>query len=538
MILFLDPLGDHDLPDNITEAKYVKLFSDELIKLNNSLLKVPEILIDTIDEIMIQIDVAEQYKYVEKNLKKLQSILVKQAKKIPKLEQLYKDIKIVDNSDKYERYDKMEGIYLNSIIFFDFTLTNSLCLSLIASKEIYGYRFIIEDDKEKLEEIQDSNKYLLIAVALFYNYIGVDNVKQIVLNSRQNANSDSIDSAKKEFETNKKSTHRFIFTDPNKKNYKDFIHLLQFSFGQSFVVTCDNDEYFLPRNKESLLITHIERLSTNKRSELLHEIITGEYSKRLVVLVDTNVMDLEGYPQISEWFIMPEDERTNQLDSALYRSIPVVEFINKEADKFQYFCNLTISNEKQLQHQLAIVEQLRMSGRFLLPGIIDFWYDMGGIEVEDLETWVNKFEEQVKKYIIGDDLVGKIFYKISHEKNKNVWIIEKNGTVIKDIPYSRSKGIKYIAYLAKYYQTRTISDSDLRGVVDKWHGKSSKKAEVSTDAKKILQDLIYLFEKQCPELAPINDCIVISSKEPGCHFRTVENISLEISDEDIPDPIY
>ena len=538
MILFLDPLGDHDLPENIADAKYVKLFSDDLIKLYNSLLKVPEILIDRIDKIMIQIDVDEQYKYVEKNLKKVQSTLQKQSKKFPKLVQLFKDIKIVDNSDKYERYDKMESLYLNDIIFFDFSLTNSLCLSLIAAQKIYGYRFIIEDGKEKLEEIQNPNKYLLIASALFYNYIGVDNVKQFVLNSRQTANSDSIDSAKKEFETNKTHTHRFSYTETNEKNYKNFIDRLQITFGQSFVVTCNNDEYFLPRNKERLLVTHIERLGTNKRAELFHEIITGEYSKRLVILVDTNATELEGYPQISEWFIMPEDERTNQLDSALYRSMPVVKYINKEADKFQYFCNLTISNEKQLQHQLAIIEQLRTTGRGLIPGIIDFWYDIGEIEVEDMETWMNKFNEQVKDYIIGDDLAGKIYLKISHDKEKDIWIIEKNGKVIKDIPYSRSKGIKYIAYLARYYRTRTISDLDLRRVVDKWHGKISKTAEISTDAKKILQDLIYLFEKQCPELVPLNDCVVISSKEPGCHFRTIDNISLEISDEDIPDPIY
>ena len=75
-------------------------------------------------------------------------------------------------------------------------------------------------------------------------------------------------------------------------------------------------------------------------------------------------------------------------------------------------------------------------------------------------------------------------------------------------------------------------------IIDTWHGKSKKTAEVSTDAKKILQDLIYLFEKQCPELAPLNDCIVISSKEPGCYFRTTDKISLEIFDDDIPDPIY
>jgi hypothetical protein len=95
----------------------------------------------------------------------------------------------------------------------------------------------------------------------------------------------------------------------------------------------------------------------------------------------------------------------------------------------------------------------------------------------------------------------------------------------------------YIVYLSKYYRKKTISDSDLRNIIDKWHGKSTKTAEVSTDAKKILQDLKYLFEKQCPELSPLSDCIIISSKEPGCYFKTNENISVEIFADDVPGPI-
>jgi len=365
MILFLDPIGDHDLPDNITEAKYVKLFSDELIRLNNSLLKVPEILIDTIDEIIIQIDVAEQHRYVEKNLKKLQSTLQKQSKKTTKLLRLYKDIKIL-NDDDNETVLKLDSIWQDDdIIFFDFSLTNSLCLWLTVAKKIYGYRFTIEDDKEKLEEIQDPNKYLLIAVALYYNYAGINNITDIVPEMEKNLTFSEINLAKHEFETNKKSTHRFIFPVTNKQNYKDFIHLLQLSFGQSFVVTCDNDEYFLPRNKESLLITHIERLSTNKRAELFHEIITGEYSNRLVILVDGNPMKLEGYPPISEWAIVLDDERINQLDSIFSRAMPAVEFINRETIKFQLIINMSASIEKERQKQLAFIELFRKSGPYL-----------------------------------------------------------------------------------------------------------------------------------------------------------------------------
>ena len=158
------------------------------------------------------------------------------------------------------------------------------------------------------------------------------------------------------------------------------------------------------------------------------------------------------------------------------------------------------------------------------------------IEKYDREVinFINRFDE----YYSESKPKEKFIYKFLHDKQKDIWVIEKNGTQLKVIPYSRSKGMKYVVYLSKYYRARTILDSDLRQVIDNWHRKSKKTAEVSTDAKKILQDLIYLFEKQCPELAPLNDCVVISSKESGCHFRALDNISLEISDEDIPDPIY
>lgn len=97
--------------------------------------------------------------------------------------------------------------------------------------------------------------------------------------------------------------------------------------------------------------------------------------------------------------------------------------------------------------------------------------------------------------------------------------------------------MKYLAFLSKYYTQKTISDTKLRSAIDNWHGKFKKTAEKSTDAKKILQDLIYFFDKQCPELSPLRECVIISSKEPGCYFEPKNNITVEFVDPFIPQSI-
>jgi hypothetical protein len=537
MILFLNPLGDYFSQDNLTESKYIKLLTDELLKLNKNLLLAPDSIIGLIDKIFIIVDEDAHFQYLNKNLIKIQSALINKSKKSKSLCSLIQSIKTINSSDEYDRFISMNTIYLEDIIFFNFTLTNSLCMYLIGAKNIYGYRYVEKEQGDEWAEITDPDRYLLISTALFYNYIGVENVKEMVRIHKRKLIYSYIDYAKREFEDNKVNKHRFIWGDPNKENYSEFISALQLNFGQSFVITCNEREYFLPRNKESLLILNAEKLGRNKRSELLHELLTGEYQDKLVVIVDSDPVELEGYPQIKEWLIVPDDDKTNLLNKDLFRSLPIVEMIKKETDKFRYFINRTILSSKEKQNQLAIIEQISCSGRNFIPAVVEFWYEYDGVETEDMKTWMAKTSNEIENYLFSGESIEKINFKISLDKLKDIWVVEKNGILIDEITYSRSKGMMYIVYLSKYYRKKTISDSDLRNIIDKWHGKSTKTAEVSTDAKKILQDLKYLFEKQCPELSPLSDCIIISSKEPGCYFKTNENISVEIFADDVPGPI-
>lgn len=537
MILFINPLGDDTSHDNLSESKYIKLLTDDLLKTTNNLVLVPDSIIGQISKIYIIVDEEVHFQYLNKNLKKIQSVLINTAKKSKSLPSLFRSIQTINSDDDYDRFTSMNAIYLEDIIFFDFTLTNNLCMYLIAAKNTYGYSFVEGEQGNKWEEIRDTNKYLLIATALFYNYIGIDNVKEMVRVYKRKLIYSYIDYAKREFEDNNISKHRFIWRDPNESNYREFLSSLQLNFGQSFIVTCDEGNYYIPKNKESLLILNVEKLGRKKRAELLHEIITGEYKDKLVILLDSDPVELEGYPQMKEWLIVPDDDKTNLLNKDLFRALPIVEMIKKETDKFRYFINRTLLSSKEKQKQLAIIDQLGYSSRTFIPAIVEFWYDFEGVEVDSMDNWMSKTQNELENYLFSEELTEKLSYKISRDKVKDIWLIERNGELVKEISYSRSKGMKYIIYLYKYYRNKTISDSDLRSVIDKWDGKTTKTAEVSTDAKKILQDLKYLFEKQCPEISPLNDCIVISSKDPGCYFKNNENISIEIFAGDVPDPI-
>ena len=454
MILFLDPLGDHSLPENITESKYIKLFSDELLKLNKFLLKVPTSVITNVDQLIITAAHTNHYQFLENNIKKIQTALINKIKSSKTLSSLYKNVKIINNDDDYERFNEMNTIYLEDIIFFDFTLTNSLCMYLIGATNVHGYRFVQNEKDAEWLEITNSDRYLIISTALFYNYIGVENVKEMVRVNKKKLTHSYIEYAKREFEDNQINKHRFIWRDQNKGNYKEFISTLQLNFGQSFIITCSEQNYFLPKNKESLLILNVEKLGRNKRAQLLHELMTDEYQDKLVLLVDSDPVELEGYPRLKEWLLVPDDENANLLDDDLYRSFPIVEMIKKETDKFSYFINRTDLSSKEKQKQLAIIEQITYSSRSFIPAVVEFWYEYDWLKTEDMETWMAKTTNELENYILNDELPEKINYKISHDNTKDAWIINKNGIVINEISYSRSKGMKYIVYLFKYYRKK------------------------------------------------------------------------------------
>ena len=68
MILFLNPLGDHTSQDNLTESKYIKLLTDELLELNKNLLLAPDSIIGLIDKIYIIVDEDAHFQYLNKNI--------------------------------------------------------------------------------------------------------------------------------------------------------------------------------------------------------------------------------------------------------------------------------------------------------------------------------------------------------------------------------------------------------------------------------------------------------------------------------------
>jgi len=310
-----------------------------------------------------------------------------------------------------------------------------------------------------------------------------------------------------------------------------------------FIVKCKEDGYTLPSEKVNILILNVEKMTETKQSELYYEITSDKYLDQIVVVVDINPEKLVGYPQIAEYEVIPLDAKDKVEEELKFETFEDMQSdINRLVKNIKNILSKVRIDKKSkkrilncLEQNLIVNNKMPFKKGYLKK--IDFWYDLDLVNPDNLIEPLIKWEEGLTNKFKSDDSKKSIHFKIEHDLERDSWSIYKNNDLIKNISYSRSKGMKYLAILSKYYNQKTISDTKLRSVVDKWHGKSKKTAEKSTDAKKILQDLIYFFEKQCPELSPLRECVIISSKAPGCYFEIKNNISVEFVDPFIPQSI-
>lgn len=167
---------------------------------------------------------------------------------------------------------------------------------------------------------------------------------------------------------------------------------------------------------------------------------------------------------------------------------------------------------------------------------VNFWYSNDvGQTIKYLDAY-SYYHNEIKKRFYSTYKIKIHRFQIKHDYNKQEWEIIKDSEVLIKIDYNRSSGLKYLVYLYKHYTEKSIAASELRKIIHKWNNEEEVSTTDTGDARKISQDLFYLFDKQCTELSPIQDCIIISSKDPGCYFESKQNIIIEINDREIPPP--
>ena len=428
---------------------------------------------------------------------------------------------------------------VDEFVFIDALLTMNSLIYLSLAKNVSGYKVVKKRQNYIFEKIPDPKKYLNTALALYINMENEVKSNQFTIKDKlgQSVYEPSISAflgVRKKF--------RFIFLYPE-EYYNLFVLILTDMFGQMLIVRCDEEGYVLPNKKVNILILNIEKLNETKQSELYYEITSDKYLEQIVVVVDLNPEKLVGYPRISEYEIVPEEIAKPFFAEPVFKILKDIRAdINRLIYNLKYIlsqANVDKNTVKKilntLENNLIVSENTKLKKRDLEK--INFWYNLDLVTTGNLLELFAKSEELVINHFKKDISKNIIHFKIEHDIEKDNWCIHKNDEFIKNMSYSNSKGMKYLAFLSKYYTQKTISDTKLRSAIDNWHGKFKKKAEKSTDAKKILQDLIYFFEKQCPELSPLRECVIISSKAPGCYFEPKNNITVEFVDPFIPQSI-
>lgn len=442
--------------------------------------------------------------------------------------------KVVSNSE-----DSPDIYLVDEFIFIDVFLTPISFLYLLLMKNVSGYKAIKKRQNYIYEKISDPKKYLNVGLALYSNFENKVESNQFTIKDKL-ARSLYEPAVSAKLGVRKKFRFKFLYPE---EYYNLFVLILTDLFGKMLIVRCDEEGYVLPNKKVNILILNIEKLNETKQSELYYEITSDKYLEQLVIVVDLNPEKLVGYPQISEYEIIPKEITDKLWDKTDYKILKDIRAdINRLINNLKYILSQTNvdKNTKEkilntLENNLIVSENNKLKKRDLEK--INFWYNLDLVITVNLLEIYTKSEELVVDHFKKDISNKIIHFKIEHDIDKDNWCIHKNDNFIKKISYSNSKGMKYLAFLSKYYTQKTISDTKLRSAIDNWHGKFKKTAEKSTDAKKILQDLIYFFDKQCPELSPLRECVIISSKEPGCYFEPKNNITVEFVDPFIPQSI-
>jgi hypothetical protein len=539
MILLLDPFEYLLYLFGEEKSFSNKLAVDALLNIYDELFETSDDLLNLIDKIILVNTLGMHIEITPDVYRDFLRSIKKRSKKAKYIFALFNDATIKNFFKPEEIFSFL--YYLDGekkdfeFVFLDNLLTNNTASLLSRCTNVTGYRLVLEDNKKNWEEIVRVNDYLFIALILYFKFLEIMYDEDYYTTMLKGHHLSNIKELKSLILSNETSHHLFMFQEKEFVDQEIFIKAVLKEIGSFYIHNCKIDGIRLPNAQKQLIVLEFDKLSESDRHRFLNEITSGTYKDRAVIIIIECPISIEGFPNIKIWGGISSDSISSALKSFFKMSDRRIEILNNKIDEFKYVITSISSSHKETKRLLKRLDDYSVGGYYYYTEAVDFWHNLETFEIDFDQTLEETGKNYAEEYLSKTDIIQ---YQIDLDEVKNVWLIEKNGILIGEIPYTRSKGIKYIVYLAKHYRDKTISDTDLRRIIDKWQGKSNKKAEVSTDAKKIRQDLKYLFEKQCPELAPLNDCIKISSKDPGCHFRIVDYISLEIVYEEIPDPIY
>jgi hypothetical protein len=529
-VLVIDIGGDRELKEPKTENEMLEQLTNRLLDDLKKLNSLPSKMLEYIDEILftsIQFEVLQiYYSYL------IGQVIptIRGKKEFKKIRHLLEENKYIFTTDD----DHIHRVVQESEIVVIETFISAVSTMIYCySERLIGFRRIRIDEIIEWEEIADINKYILVVSALY------------LLNRSQEESSSLAKLTLEEYAEKAKyknkfwgrNRFRFCFLAENEK-FDQFINILQKTLGPLYIIECKKDSCDLRGVKGNLLIIGLEKLNESKKTEFYNNIVMPEYNDRLLIILDRTPEELVGYPPIIDDTIYPDDlfPELNPHELLFVRVRPVINAIVQSFNNTLNFLNNTVTQKKEREKLLRKHEQFQKMGDDFNSDVVNFWFSNDVGPTMKYRDAYNYYHNEIKRRFYDVYKVKIYRFHIRHDYNKDEWEIIKDNELVRKINYYRSSGLKYLVYLAEHYKERTISASELRRVIHKWNKEPIVSSTDSGDAKKILQDLIYLFEKQCSELSPLRDCVIISSKKPGCYFEQKQNILIEISDRELPPP--
>jgi len=529
-VLLIDIGGDRELKEAKTEEQLSEYLYERLIDDLNQLNKLPSRILENIDEILFTSLPNEVLTFYYYDLIRQVIPELKKRKEYKRISHLLAENKYYYTTDE----DRILSITQDSEIVVVESFISAISLIIYCNTDkLIGYRRIIDSEGIAWEQIADINKYILVVAALYLlNKSEAEFLELARFTIEEYA-------AKVKFK-NKfwgRNRFRFCFLAENEK-YDQLISALQKAVGPLNIVECKKDSYDLKGIKGNLLIISFENLSSGKQMEFYNNIVMPEYNDRLIIILDRTPEELVGYPPIIDETIFPDDlyPELNPSELLFIRVRPVINTIVQSYNNTLNFINNTVTDKKEKDKLLRKQLQFQKMGERFNSEAVNFWYSNDvGQTIKYLDAY-SYYHNEIKKRFYNTYKIKIHRFQIKHDYNKQEWEIIKDNEVLRKIDYNRSSGLKYLVYLYKHYTEKSIAASELRKIIHKWNNEEEVSTTDTGDARKISQDLFYLFDKQCTELSPIQDCIIISSKDPGCYFESKQNIIIEINDREIPPP--
>lgn len=516
-----------------------------LLDIFQRLASVSQDLIETITQIIVINPGNEESEFTEERKKDFFNKLKKLAGDIgfsskgDSLLEKFQNCIFISYTNDVERINLLDRTRKRNIVFFDFTLSRAIINHLHVdpkSHNIFGYgRIETDNDLEKIEDVQ---KYINIAYVLTVETITSSDDEERLKRVRS-----IIEEHFERFlSIIKANTSGKYFIIMGKESIPDFHTLRQAlneQVGSFHYTECPPESFEQLPEHSRVFIKDVHKLHVHKLFDLCSLSLNKDNKDKLIILHSTHSVKID-FP---EFYIHPIYS-LKQADEVFQKSLDMQEYnkniITNLANDLEQIIRDSIKNQSVLKRKLNELDKLKAIEKYADFKKFNYWYKLNSLNFPTMDLRRKFLLEELEKYFNDIDFVTSKpeviefdWIKFEHQHKKADWeIFNKKGKRFPKQPYMGSKGIKYMAMLAKNYKYPSeISIDELVKKVNDWNkDEDNRKYKtpidklvnmyIRTDLEKIDKNLLYLHKD-------------FKTNDP-CYYDPETDLTILIYDEDFP----